>query len=108
MEIYIKNGSPMNGPSICESCSWGFVARGYRETELLVVCRMLYPERRMRFPVRLCSAYTERNRPGMKQMEDIALILDRSDLKRGAGFVPGYRTGDGAEQIDMVSDENSQ
>jgi hypothetical protein len=29
----------------------------------------------------------------MKQMEDIALVLDRSDLKRDAGFLPGDRAG---------------
>jgi hypothetical protein len=93
MDFYVKSGAPIDGSSLCETCSWGFIARGYRETELLVVCMTLYPERRMPFPVRDCSAYLEKNRPAVKQMEDIALVLDRSDLKRDAGFLPGGRAG---------------
>jgi hypothetical protein len=96
MEIYVKSGAPIDGSSLCETCAWGFIARGYRETELLVVCTSLYPERRMPFPVRDCSAYREKNRPAMKQMEDIALVLDRSDLKRDAGFLPEGRAGSDA------------
>jgi hypothetical protein len=35
MGIYVKNGTPVNGPSLCESCSRAFSARGYGETELV-------------------------------------------------------------------------
>lgn len=100
MEIYVKNEAPIDGSSLCESCSWGFVARGYRETDVLVVCQVLYPERRMPFSVRVCSKYLEKNRQAMKQMEDIALVLDRSDLKRDAGFLPGDRAGSDARSND--------
>ena len=60
MGIYVKNGTPVNGPSLCESCSRAFSARGYGETELVVICQALWPQRRMHFPVRACTAYIEK------------------------------------------------
>jgi len=60
MGIYVKNGTPVNGPSMCESCSRGFIARGYSETELVVVCQALWPERRIHFPVRACTGTPRR------------------------------------------------
>lgn len=106
MGIYVKNGTPLNGPSLCESCSRSFIARGYSETELVVVCKALWPERRMRFPVRACTEYIERNKPTFKEMEDIALVLDRVALKRDAGFVRFADDGKGGEKIELVLDKN--
>ena len=108
MSIYIKNGAPVNGPSLCETCSRGFIARGYGETELVVVCQALWPERRMRFRVRACTAYVEKNKPTFKEMEDIAIVLDRSDLKRDAGFVRGEDVGKADEKIELVLNQNEQ
>lgn len=78
MGIYVKNGTPVNGPSLCESCSRAFSARGYGETELLVVCQALWPQRRMHFPVRACTAYIEKNKPTFDEMEEIAIVWTRS------------------------------
>jgi hypothetical protein len=108
MGIYVKNGTPVNGPSLCESCSRGFVARGYSETELVVVCQSLWPERRMHFPVRACTAYVEKNRPTIKDMEDMAVVLDRVALKRDAGFVCPEEAAISGEKIELILDENSQ
>lgn len=87
MGFNIKNGNPA-GASLCETCSRGFIARGYRESELVVMCQALWPERRIEFRVRTCSGYVEMNEPTRKEMEEIALVLDRVVLKRDAGFVP--------------------
>ena len=108
MGIYVKNGTPVNGASLCETCSRGFIARGYSETELVVVCRALWPERRMWFPVRACTAYIEKNKPTFKEMEDIALVLDRVALKRDAGFVRVDETSNGSEKIELILDKNAQ
>lgn len=108
MDIYIKDGTPVDGASLCESCSRGFIARGYRESELLVVCLALYPERRMTFPVRICSGYIEKNKPAIREMEEIALVLDRSDLKRDAGFVRADMAVDAGEKTDVVVNKNAK
>lgn len=108
MGIYIKNGTPVNAESLCESCSRAFIARGYSETELVSICQALWPERRMHFPVRTCTAYVEKNKPTIKQMEDIAIVLDRVALKRNAGFVYLDETENSGEKIELILDENSQ
>lgn len=109
MDIYIKNDAALGGASLCESCTFGFIARGYRETELLVVCTDLYPERQLHFPVRACTAYVEKNKPAtMKRMEEIAIVLDRSDLKPEAGFVrPDTRDGS-AKNGELISSGNNK
>jgi len=106
MGIYVKNGTPLTGPPLCESCSRSFIARGYSETELIVVCQALWPERRMSFPVRTCTAYIEKNKPTFKEMEDIGLVLDKVALKRDAGFVRVDDAGKDGEKIELVLDKN--
>jgi hypothetical protein len=106
MSIYIKNGTPLRGSSLCESCSRSFIARGYGETELVVVCQALWPEQRMHFPVRARAAYLEKNKPTYKEMEEIAIVLDRVALKRDAGFVRLDETVDKSERTELDLDEN--
>ena len=108
MQIYIKDRAVANGSSLCETCSQGFVARGYGETELVVVCQALWPQRRMHFPVRACTAYTEKNKPTFDEMEDIAIVLDKVALKRDAGFVRLDESENSGEKIELILDENSQ
>lgn len=108
MSIYIKNGTPIGKPSLCESCSRAFIARGYSETELIAMCKALWPERRMTFPVRVCTDYVEKNKPSFKEMEEIALVLDRVALKRDAGFVRVSENDNGkdAKQVELILDSN--
>ena len=108
MGIYVKNGTPVNAESLCESCSRAFIARGYSETELLAVCQAVWPERRMHFPVRACTAYVEKNKPTSKEMEDIAIVLDKVALKRDAGFLRLDDTKSSGEKIELILDENLQ
>lgn len=88
MEFYVKNGTPFNGPSLCETCARSFIARGVRENEVLVICQALYPERRISFRVRECSEYAEKGKLTLQQMEDIAWSLLPRGSKREAGFKP--------------------
>ena len=108
MDIYVKNGAPPDGASLCEMCRYGFMARGYRETELLVVCTQLYPERQLHFQVRACTGYVEKNKPVMRQMEEIAIVLDRSDLKREAGFMRLDARGNCTESASPISGGNNK
>lgn len=88
MDIYIKDGTPVNAPSLCETCARSFIARGPRENEVLVICQALYPERRMWFRVRECSDYAEKGKLTLRQMEDIAWSLLPRGSKRETGFRP--------------------
>jgi len=106
MSIYVKNGTPIGKPSLCESCSRAMIARGYSETELVVVCRAQWRGMRMDFPVRACTDYVEKNKPAIDEMEEIALVLDRVALKRDAGFVRVSENDNNGKQIELVLDSN--
>jgi len=62
MDVYVKNGTPLNGPSLCETCTQALIVRGYRESDEVVVCQATYPERRVKFPVRECSRFIDKTR----------------------------------------------
>ena len=108
MSIYIKNGTPIGKPSLCESCSRAFIARGYSETEMAVVCQAQWQGMRIDFPVRSCTAYVEKNKPTILEMEEIALVLDRVALKRDAGFVRVSENDNDKDmmQIELILDSN--
>jgi hypothetical protein len=85
MSIYVKEGTPLHGASKCHTCMHSHVVKGYRESEELVVCQSMYPERRIPFLVRECSSYAEVKRQTLKQMEEMAWILSERG-KRMTGF----------------------
>jgi len=108
MKIYVKNGTPANTGSLCENCAMGFVARGYGETELLVVCNAMRPAQQVRFAIRTCTGYVERNKPAIWEMEEIARVLDPVALKRDIGFSRDESTGKKDEKIELVLDKDSR
>lgn len=102
MGVRVKNGTPVYGPPLCETCVNAQIARGYRESEEMVICRFTYPNRRVSFRVRLCSGYTEIKRQSLKQMEEIALTVMAKGTKRRTGFVrPGASDAE-REEIELI------
>lgn len=91
MAVHVKDGTPQFGPSLCETCSNSHVERGYRETEALIFCQATWPEHRVQFRVRECSAYLDSNRQDLEQMRKMAWILMPREGKRVEGFVPPTR-----------------
>jgi len=87
MSVYVKNGTPLQGPSLCETCVNAHIERGYRESETLVFCQATNPEHRVHFRVRECSSHTERQKQTLWQMQKVAWILDER-AGRKVGFVP--------------------
>jgi hypothetical protein len=102
MDVRIKNGTPMHGESLCETCVHAHLVKGFRESEQLVVCQACYPERTVPFRVRECSGYTQVKRQTLKQMEEIAWVLDPKGNKRRAGFVPASELRKDEEAIEIV------
>ncbi|MGO9588698.1 MAG: hypothetical protein ACLP3K_01455 [Candidatus Acidiferrales bacterium] len=88
MSVNVKDGTPVYGPSLCETCVNAHVERGYRETDLVIFCQATYFEHGVRFRVRECSNYVEKKRQRLKDMEEVAWVLMPRDGKRVAGFVP--------------------
>jgi hypothetical protein len=95
MGVNVKNGTPMHGPSLCETCVRAHIAKGYRESEVLVICGYTSPEHRVTFSVSDCSSYVDKNRQTLYEMGKIAWTVAPRGPKRAAGFVtPGGSTED--------------
>ncbi len=102
MGVHVRNGTPLHGPSLCETCVNAHIKKGFRESEELVVCQATYPEHRVPFRVRECSGYIEVKRQSLKQMEDMAWILAPKGVKRQAGFVPPQEIGTEEPEIELI------
>jgi hypothetical protein len=107
MSFNVKNGTPMHGPSLCETCDRAHIFRGYRENELIVVCGATYdPQRTVPFPVRECSSYAEKNVPTLYEMQKIAWRLAERGPKRAAGFVSLGEAKEGEPSFELVLNED--
>lgn len=103
MSVYIKNGTPLHGPSLCDTCVHAHVVRGYRETEHLAVCTYVTPMVRVTFPVRECSSHVDKTREPLYEMKKVAWELQPRGGKRTAGFeAPGASTSADTDEIELI------
>ena len=85
--IFIKNGTPTESQSKCETCAYAHIMRGFRESEEVAYCTVPYgPPLRVPFKVHECSSYRDRNHPSWKQMEDLAIDIQPLTSAKPAGF----------------------
>ena len=100
--IKVKDGTPEGTQSLCVSCRWGHVVRGFRESQEVIHCTWLSENPEMQFPVSRCSFY-DRRIPSRRGMEQIAWILLTKKAGRTIGFVTAKQfceiEGDDAEII---------
>jgi len=85
--IKIKDGTPEGTLSLCVTCRWGHVIRGFRESQELIHCTWLNGSPEIQFPVNRCSSYDDRRIPSRRDMEQIAWILLTKKAGRTIGFV---------------------
>lgn len=99
----VKNGTPVGNAHLCRSCCNGQFTTGYRESDVLVICTNANPARLMPFPVRECTDYCDRNRPGYEEMAKLALNISHVRRKRVRGFSQaGLASGAGASAGEPV------
>lgn len=107
MSVKVKYGTPMHGPSLCETCERAHVMKGYRESEFVVICRATYdPQLRVTFNVRECSSYVGLGRKRLDDMEEIAWTLVPRGSKRQAGFVAPRSSTNDQREIELVVNDN--
>ena len=104
MDARIKNGTPLHGQSLCETCSRAHIARGFGEGEVLVICQATSPEHRVLYRVRECSNYVDLHRETLYEMRQIAWVLMPREGKRKAGFVPA-RDEEAEAEIELILNE---
>lgn len=107
MPIRVRDGTPLYGPSLCETCSNAHVRQGYRATEKVVVCCVATPAQRIDYPIRECSEYCDRTKQNLWQMQKIAWLLAPRGPKRKAGFTPPAKKQEEEEEIEIILEEHS-
>jgi hypothetical protein len=85
MAITVKDGLPLDGESLCATCAYAHIQRGYRESEEDVFCS--YGQfRSVRFKVRECTDYCDRTVPTRWEMEKLALVIPTAPTRKPGGF----------------------
>jgi hypothetical protein len=101
--IKVKDGTPEGAETLCATCRWSHIVKGFRVSEKEIFCRYLTDDRPVRFPVSQCNSYDDRRIPSKRDMEQIAWILLTKKAGRTIGFVTAKRfleiEGDDAEII---------
>jgi hypothetical protein len=72
-KISMKGATPEGSAPLCRTCSNAHILSGYRESEMMVVCRATYPDFRVPFVVRECSGYNDKAKPDWKEMKKLAI-----------------------------------
>src|SRR5271168_1959486 len=86
MSIIIRNGKPQVSESLCNSCYWAHIQRGFAESEEIILCAFLRPARLVPFKVSQCTDYNDKRVPSKADMEEIAWIIRTKDVNRPVGF----------------------
>ena len=85
--IKVKGGTQQGSDTLCRTCSYGHIIKGFRATEEEVFCRYFYLEREIHFPVSECTFYEDRRLASKREMEEIAWILRTDSPRRHVGFI---------------------
>ena len=82
----IRSGTPQGSESLCNSCYWAHIQRGFAESEEVVLCAFLRHARPVPFKVSQCTDYYDKRVPSRRDMEEIAWIIRTKDINRSVGF----------------------
>lgn len=86
MTVIIRNGKPQTSESLCNSCYWAHIQRGFAESEEVILCAFLRTPRTVPFKVSYCTDYNDKRVPSRTDMEEIAWIIRTKDENRQVGF----------------------
>jgi len=85
--IKIQGAPPQDGESLCRTCRYAHIQRGFRQSEETVFCG--YNDavlRAIRFKVAACTDYTNRTLPARWELEEMALLINVEPARNRAGF----------------------
>lgn len=89
MRVKVQGGTASNDETpLCVTCRYATIIKGARLQDEIIQCGELYHRSRITFPVLACSAYSDKRRPSVREMEEIAWILRSDSRKNTVGFVP--------------------
>jgi hypothetical protein len=103
-KISMKGATPEGSAPLCRTCSNAHILSGYRESEMMVVCRATYPDFRVPFVVRECSGYNDKAKPDWDKMEKLAIEVAPVSFAKRVGFAT--RKGEDGEKPEPANDAN--
>jgi hypothetical protein len=88
--VRIKNGTLIEGESLCRTCRNAHIQKGFRESEETIFCAWWAPPvRPIQFKVAECSDYSNRLVPYRSELEKMALLINIEPTRKPAGFRSG-------------------
>jgi hypothetical protein len=105
MSIVIRNGRPQVSESLCNSCYWSHIQRGFAGSEVVILCAFLRPARLVSFKVSQCTDYNDKRVPSKTDMEEIAWIIRTKDVNRQVGFSKVDESESREDEVEIVPSE---
>jgi hypothetical protein len=103
MSVIIRSGKPRVSESLCASCYWAHIQRGFAESEENILCAFLRPARLVPFEVSQCTDYNDKRVPSKSDMEEIAWIIRTKDVNRQVGFARAAEgEGNTQEELEII------
>jgi uncharacterized cysteine cluster protein YcgN (CxxCxxCC family) len=99
--LKIKNGTFVEGESLCRTCRSAHIQKGFRESEETIFCTFAR-FRAVPFKVAECTDYENRNVPYRWELEKMALLINVDPARKRAGF----KVGTDAVAHDDVEDDD--
>jgi hypothetical protein len=104
--IIMKKAALRDEESLCRSCYWAHIQKGFRESEEAVYC-CFSRFRAVPFKVADCTNFSSKNVPTREQMERLALIIPTPPARKrigsaGIGFARERQTEE-AEDGELIS-----
>jgi hypothetical protein len=82
-----KNELRTMADSLCVTCRYGHVQKGFVESQESAFCTKPMTVRASPFPVRECTDYDDRRHAPIWEMKEYALILIPTQSNKAVGFI---------------------
>lgn len=104
--LKVKNGTLIEGESLCRTCRYAHIQKGFRESEEAIFCEWTTPFRVVPFKVADCTDYANKLVPSRWELEKMALLINIDPARKPLGFrnAVGFAAKD-EEEEDCVSME---
>jgi hypothetical protein len=83
----VYGGTPKGGQSLCLTCIYARIIRGFAESEMITLCDR-WDSMRVPFKVSECSDYADRRLPDVEEMEKIAWFPAQQERRPQGGLPP--------------------
>lgn len=103
---YVKGGTPVGSESQCRTCSYAQIMTGFRESEMVSVCRSVHPNIVVPFRIFECTGYHDKNKPSYMEMQKLAIHVSPAEPKP-IGFKVGAGFGETTVRVAVEDDEDT-